>query len=376
MSVTGSTSEAERNKRKGRGCLGVFFGIFLLIGLGATGAMLLPIADILQARSWRETSCTILSSEVETHRGSKGSKTYSVAVSYEYLVDDQRYVSTRYKFVSGSTSGYDGKAEIVERLQPGTKTVCYVSRKNPAEAVIERGFTADIFLAFIPMIFAVIGGGGIYGVFFYKAKPRPVRPNAGLPAAAIAGAKAGPAALKPASSPAGRLGCVLIFALIWNGVVFLIPFVLVGVALIVLSLYCFLALFNPRPTIRVSSSSAALGELVELEWEMSGNVQRIRSFTIVFEGREEATYRRGTSTSTDKSVFDTIELAKITDPRDMRRGKVKVVIPMDTMHTFRSKNNKFLWQFKVSGDIPRWPDVDESFEFEVLPFRVRKENPS
>jgi len=398
MSVTGSTSEAERSRRKGRGCLGVFFGIFLLIGLGGTGAMLLPIVDILQARSWRETSCTILSSEVEAHSGSKGSKTYSVGVSYEYFVDDQRYVSPRYKFVSSSTSGYDGKAEIVERLKPGTKTVCYVSRKNPAEAVLERGLTSDLFLGFIPMIFAVIGGGGIYGVFFYKGKPRPVRPNAGLPAGAIAGAKAGPAALKPASSPAGRLGCVLLFALIWNGVVsifvvdvvsgwikgngdgcstvFMIPFVLVGAALIVLSLYCFLALFNPRPTIRVSSSSAALGELVELEWEMSGNVQRIRSFTIVFEGREEATYRRGTSTSTDKSVFETIELAKITDPRDMRRGKVKVVIPMDTMHTFKSKNNKLLWQFKVSGDIPRWPDVDESFEFEVLPFRVRKENPS
>ena len=388
MSVTGSTSEAERNKLKGRGCLGLFFAVFLLIGLGATAALLWPIFDILQARSWRETSCTILSSEVESHSGSKGSKTYSIAVSYEYFVDDQRYVSTRYKFMSGSTSGYNGKAEIVSRLSPGTKTVCYVSRKNPAEAVLERGFTSDLFFGFIPMIFAAIGGGGMYFVFFHKGKPRPVRPNAGLPAAAIAGAQAGPAALKPASSPAGRLGCVICLALFWNGIVsvflfsgkqdgcstlFMIPFVLVGAALVVGVIYCFLALFNPRPMIRVSSASAALGELIELEWEMTGNVHRIRSFTVVFEGREEATYRRGTSTSTDKSVFETIELAKITDPRDMRRGKVKVVIPMDTMHTFRAKNNKFLWRFQVKGDIPRWPDVDENFDFEVLPFRVRKE---
>jgi len=195
-----------------------------------------------------------------------------------------------------------------------------------------------------------------------------------------------------------KLGCSILFALFWNGIlsffvvdvvsgwskgsgdgcstVFMIPFVLVGLALFVLVLYCFLALFNPRPTITVSASSAALGELIELEWEMTGTVERIRSFTVVFEGREEATYRRGTSTSTDKSVFESIELAKITDPRDMRRGKVKVVIPMDTMHTFKSSNNKFLWQFKVQGDIPRWPDVDESFEFEVLPFRIRKENAS
>ena len=396
MSVTGS--EAERTKKKGRGILGCFFTVFLLIGLAFSAVFLWPIVEILQARSWRETPCTILTSEVESHRGSKGSSTYSVAVSYEYFVEDQRYVSTRYKFMSGSSSGYDGKAEIVSRLAPGTKTVCYVSRRDPAEAVIERGFTGDIFFGFIPLIFAAIGGGGLYGVFIYKGKPKPVRPNAGLPAAAVAGATPGRTTLKASTSPGARLGCSILIALFWNGIlsifvveavsgwskgsgdgcstVFMIPFVLVGLALIVFVLYCFLALFNPRPTISVSASAAALGEMVELEWEMSGNVRRIRSFTVLFEGREEATYRRGTRTSTDKSVFESIELAKVTDPQSMTRGKVKVVIPMDTMHTFKSSNNKFLWHFLVKGDIPRWPDVDESYEFQVLPFRVRKENPS
>ena len=76
----------------------------------------------------------------------------------------------------------------------------------------------------------------------------------------------------------------------------------------------------------MSSSSAALGESVEVEWEMSGSVDRIRSFTISFEGREEATYRRGTTTSTDKSVFTRIELLKLTRSKEMRRGKVKVAI--------------------------------------------------
>jgi hypothetical protein len=395
MSVTGSTSE--RNQKKGKGCLGCFFGIFLLIGLGATGAMLWPIVGIFRAKEWRETPCTILASEVQTHR-SKGSLIYSVELSYEYFVEDQRYVSTRYKFMTSSSSGYDSKAEIVQRLAPGTKTVCYVDKRNPAEAVIERGFTSDIFLAFIPMIFAVIGGGGIYGVFFYKGKPKTVRPNAGMPAAAVTGPTPGRTTLKASTSPGVRLGCSIIFALFWNGIlsffvadvisgwsngkgdgcstVFMIPFVLIGVGLFVLVLYCFLAMFNPRPTVTVSASSAALGEMVELEWEMSGNVDRIKVFTVLFEGREEATYRRGTTTSTDKSVFETIELAKITEPRDMRRGKVKVVIPMDTMHTFKSGNNKILWHFQVKGDIPKWPDVDESYDFEVLPFAVRKENAS
>jgi hypothetical protein len=392
MSFTGSTSDAERGKKKASWFLGCFFTVFFLMSLGFTAVFLRPVVKIVQARDWNETPCTILSSQVETHKGSKGT-TYSVGVSYEYFVHDQRYVSTRYKFMSGSSSGYDGKAQIVQGLRPGTKTVCYVNRRDPAEAVIERGFTADLMFGFIPLVFAVIGAGGLYGIFIYKGKGRALRPKAGLPAAAVSGVRTGPAVLKPASSPATRFGCLLVFALAWNGflsiflmdivsgwkigkgegcaTVFMIPFVLIGVVLILLSIYGFLALFNPRPTIRVSSSAVALGETVEVEWEMTGNLDRFRGFTIAFEGREEATYRRGTSSSTDKSVFMTLELVTLTRAKEMRRGKAKVAIPTDTMHTFRSANNKIVWRFQVKGDIPWWPDVDESFDFEVLPHRPR-----
>ena len=140
MSVTGSTSEAEKQKRKGRRMLGCFFTVFLLMGLAFTVVFLWPIVEILQARNWRETSCTILSSEVQTHRGSKGSPTYSVAVSYEYFVEDDRYVSTRYKFMGGSSSGYDGKAEIVQRLAHRYRRVLSARRdfQNGFEFVLRR----------------------------------------------------------------------------------------------------------------------------------------------------------------------------------------------------------------------------------------------
>jgi hypothetical protein len=389
MSVTGSASEAARKSRQGKGCLGVFFAIFLLVGLGATFAMLSPIADIIDARNWRETPCTILKSEVGRHSASKGGSTYSVDITYEYMVDDQRHVSSRYKFVSGSSGGYDGKKAIVDRLSPGTQARCFVNKRNTDEAVIERGFTADIFFGFFPMIFAVIGAGGLYGVFIHKKKERAPDAIPGLPAS-IAGSK--PATLKSSASPAGRLGCAFGIALFWNGMVslflgntisgwtsghgdgcgtvFLIPFVLVGLGLIVLNFYYFLALFNPRPTLRVNGGAAALGDTVEVEWETTGNVDRVRAFTITLEGREEATYRRGTRTSTDKSTFATISIVDSTRGKDMRRGKAKVALPADTMHTFKSANNKILWSFKVKGDIPMWPDVGEEFSFEVLPQRL------
>jgi hypothetical protein len=391
MSVTGSGSESAKNARKGRFALGCFFTVFLIIGLLATLFLfVIPVVQILGARNWRATPCVILTSEVRTHSGSKGSKTYSVDVTYEYSVEEQRYVSSRYQFMPGSSSGYDGKKAVVDRLPPGTAATCYVNKRNPSEAVLERGFTGDLFIGLIPMIFALIGGGGLLGVFVFKGAVVRRKPRDAAPPSAIA-AKGGGTRLKASASPFGRLGCATIVALVWNGIVsvfffevvsgwikgtpdgcmtlFIIPFLLVGLGLIVLVAYYVLALFNPRPVLRVTPGSAALGDSVEVEWETSGNVERVRAFSIVLEGREEATYRRGTTTSTDKSAFATIEVVRSSKGKDLRRGRVKVAIPADTMHSFKSPNNKFVWRFQVKGDIPRWPDVNEEFPFEVLPQR-------
>ncbi|HVR86994.1 MAG TPA: DUF3592 domain-containing protein, partial [Planctomycetota bacterium] len=123
---------------KGRRFLGCFFSVFLIFGLGLSAVFLYPLVQIVQATNWREVPCTILASHVQTHSGTKGGSTYSVEVSYEYVLDDQRHVGTRYKFMSGSSSGYSGKKAIVDQLKPGTQTVCYVSKRDPGDSVIER----------------------------------------------------------------------------------------------------------------------------------------------------------------------------------------------------------------------------------------------
>jgi hypothetical protein len=153
------------------------------------------------------------------------------------------------------------------------------------------------------------------------------------------------------------------------GTVFMIPFVLIGLGLFVWVGYSFLALFNPRPTMRLNGEPA-LGETVEVEWEIRGNPERMTRFSIVLEGREEATYRRGTSTTTEKSIFESVELVAITRGKDMRRGKVKATIPAGSMHSFKASNNKFIWHLRVTGEIPRWPDVSEEYEIDVKPQRA------
>ena len=81
--------------------------------------------------------------------------------------------------------------------------------------------------------------------------------------------------------------------------------------------------------------------------------------------REEATYRRGTSTSTDKSTFATIELASVTLWSDIRGGRVRLTMPTDSMHSFESPNNKIVWAIHVHGDIAMYPDVNDEFPLTV-----------
>jgi hypothetical protein len=382
------TSEAEKKARKGRGCAGGFFAVFMLIGLGASAFFAWPILGIVQARGWRETPCTILASAVKEHSDSDGS-TYSVELTYEYVVNDQTYTSSRYKFMSMSSSGYQGKKAIVDRLGPGTKTVCYVNRRNPSEAVIERGFTTDMLFGLIPLVFVAVGAGGLFGAFFFKGKPKSPHERGGA-LAARAPSKQEKGVLKSSTSPGARLGCAIGLATFWNGIisffvvdlfrdwssgrfegcaaVIMLPFVLVGLAAVAYVGYCLLALFNPRPTVRMHGEPA-LGETVEIEWEIRGNCDRMTRFAILLEGREEATYRRGTSTTTEKSIFESIELVALTRGKDMRRGRVKAAIPAGSMHTFKASNNKFLWHVHVKGEIPRWPDLGEEYELEVKPQR-------
>jgi hypothetical protein len=394
MAITPSS----KDQSKGKFFLGCFFTIFLLFGLGMSAIFLWPIVQVYQASNWRPTPCTILNSQVASHSGSKGSSTYSVEVRFRYVVDDKEYVGTRYKFMSGSSSGYDGKKEIVDRLSPGTQATCYVNRRDPADAVIERGLTGDIFFGCIPMVFALIGGGGLVGVSVFKGRKRPAGATPGLPEPKVAAPRAGATTLRAGSSRVGKLIFALIFSLFWNAIVsvflfqcvsgwssgngagcmtaFLVPFLLVGVGMIVLTVYFFLGLFNPSPALKLSSPTVALGDDLEIDWETTGNVDRVKSFSITLEGREEATYRRGTSTSTDKAVFARIELVTSGRGKDLRRGKVKLAIPADTMHTFKSRNNKILWVLQVKGDIPMWPDIGDEYPLEVLPQRATPGGPA
>jgi len=371
-----------------------FLGLFVVAGTAIGYFMSFrPLSRVYQARSWRAADCEVLSSRVV-----RSDDTSRPEIRYRYSVDDRPYTSDRYNFIPGSTSG-SMASDAVESHPAGTRFECYVDPADPSEAVINRDITPWYYFGLI--FFAGFAGiPMVVGAFVIRMRSttaaaqqvaagasfREIETGAG-PIGAAAGA--GPVVLQPTVSPFGKLIMATFICLFWNGIVglftffeirefssgsggwgmaiFLLLFQVIGVALLLWVPYQLLALANPRPTITLSRGTLPIGGSVPFEWQLTGAASRVTKLTLTLTGREEARYRRGTDTHTDKHEFHSEVIAEATDAMSIQRGGGSIRIPAGAMHTFNASNNKIIWTLTVKGDINRWPDVDESFDVTVSP---------
>lgn len=381
------------------GCMVLFFGIFAVVGAVATWFVgVKPAMELLAARSWEPVECRVLSSFVETHDSDDGGDTYSVEIHFEYRMRGRTYQSERYRFTDVSSSGRAGKERVVEAHPEGSVSTCWADPEAPEEAVFDRSFSFMYLIGFFPVAFLVVGAGGLWWVATgglssasgTSGAKRRRKGSSGVPASFQEMEGFGPQVLEPKAGPVAKVVGMLFVALFWNGIVsvflwqeienwrqygfslgcgtlFLLPFVVVGLLLIVGFFHALLALANPRPRLVIEGGPLAIGGTVTLVWEVTGRVERLRRFSLKLVGKEEARYRRGTDTHTDTETFCEQTLYETTEPMAMRRGSVTVAVPADTMHTFQAPNNKILWSLEVGADIPRWPDVADSYEVLVRP---------
>ncbi|MBA4387848.1 MAG: hypothetical protein C0404_07695 [Verrucomicrobia bacterium] len=375
---------AKASGNTGKWILIPFFGVFFLMGMAFLVAFFIrPMIRIAKARDWPAVPCTVVSSEVSSHSGK--STTYSVNILYSYEFGGRKRKSNSYDFLGGSSSGYDSKKAVVDTYPPGSTRVCYVNPADPTEAVLCRDLTATMWVGLIPLVFVLIGAGGMVYAVRLLVRGDPARSKtAELPRTID-----GMIPLKSSSSRIGRLFGVMFAAVFWNGIVsifvalavagwkkgagewgltiFLVPFVLVGLGFIVGVVYEFLALFNPKPELRVSRPEIRLGEELLLKWQTKGNVNRLRDFEVILEASEEARYRSGKSTSTAKQVFFKAVMFRTEEPRQALGGQIGVTISPDLMHSFDGGNNKIVWTLRICGAIDRWPDLKDEYEITVLP---------
>jgi hypothetical protein len=376
------------------GCLVFFFLLFALAGAaGSYFVLWRPLSRLLASRSWTETQCDVLSSRVEEVSSSDGS-TYRVDIRYTWSAGGSQHVGGRYDFMGGSSSGTAGKQKIVDRYPPGSRVTCWVDPDDPNEAVLSRGLSPVYLIGLLPLLFLGIGLGGM--VWTLRSGRGKTGTVPGVPAGEspfgvpLPPAGGGPAELKPATTPLGMFFGLVFVALFWNGIVsvfvwqmaagwkrgqpdgcltaFLVPFVLIGLGLIFAVGRQLLVLFNPRLSITLTPGAIAPGQTAFVQWRLGSGGRGVSRVLITFEGREEARYRRGTNTYTDRETFFTLPVVDCTQGYEISEGgSASFTLPAGVVPSFRSTHNKIVWTLKAQCELPRWPDTAEEYEVVVQP---------
>ncbi|WP_439621537.1 hypothetical protein [Gemmata sp.] len=213
------------------------------------------------------------------------------------------------------------------------------------------------------------------------AKPPTASRDAGdaLPTVTVAGTEPGAVLahrLKQVGVPWGcQFGCLVVAAVFWNGILssfvvnvirgwnrgglvrwgellFLSPFLAVGLVMIGAALYTGLAWFVSslvgRVAVELSGHPLAPGAAGRVHVAQAGLVPlgRVRVGLVC---TEEATYVAGTSNSTAKKE---VEKHPVADP-DATGGALPLTaeftVPRGAMHTFHAPNNKVTWTVRVTG---------------------------
>ena len=379
------SQRARQGKQLGRKIeLGVGLVFAAVGGSLSVFLLILPAARLLSATTWEERPATVKASMVRSWSTDDGIS-HSADVLYEYEIDGRRWISNRRTFFPMSSSGYLDTKAVVDLYSAGSETTCYVDADDPTRSVLDRSIRPVYLIGLFPLVFLLAGLGLTIHALRTRSASVPGSPGSADHTETYAAERV----LEPEAGPIAKIVGMLLVAVLWNGIVsiflwqavkavqsgspewflmiFLIPFVLVGLGLVIGFFYTILAAFNPRPSLIVTPATARLGTRLRVNWSFRGEVSRISHFKIVLEGHEKATYRRGTDTYTDRETFASIDLVDSSAEWEIRNGSAEVEIPEDTMHSFSSANNGVIWSLIVQGEIPRWPDVSETFEIEVRP---------
>ncbi len=376
----------------GRGVQIVFFLIFAGAGFAILFGFVLPkAAEWLDMRQWHETPATVIWSDVREVEGDDGTS-YKVDLFYRYEFAGREHRANRYDLLEGSSSDREDSREIARAHPAGSALTIHVDPENPWCAVVKREVGLWALLALFPLPFIAVGIGGLW--WMLKGRRRTF--SAELPGQGLRTPLRESAAAPRILRSRGKRGCAfagaLCVALFWNGIVsvfafqiidawrqgdaqwfiaiFLIPFLLVGLVLAALAVYCFFAIFAPVFDIELENADLFPGAVTRLHWRRGGGIGQPRNFILYLVGREEATYRRGTSTSTATSVFFEEVIFESTHPHDMRAGGAELRIPAGAVPSFKGEHNSIRWQLRIRADVPRMPDVGDDHDLTLrLPQR-------
>ncbi len=199
--------------------------------------------------------------------------------------------------------------------------------------------------------------------------------------------------LPVAVSPAWALAAIIGASLFWSGMVsifvaiainshlrgepewfltiFVIPFVLIGVALVWFAVRQLLITTGVGPTwVEISGHPLEPAGEYEVFLSQSGRLT-LKSFRVLLVCEEQATYQQGTNSRTETCpVFQEEVFAR--EDFEIQHGaplevEARLHVPPGAMHSFKSKHNEIRWKLIVKADVRGWPNYQREFPLLVYP---------
>ena len=258
-------------------------------------------------------------------------------------------------------------------------------------------------LILVPLIFMLVGAGGVYAGIRSWGKSAERLAAIGtsknllpFPLCSATPGKELAWNLSSRSPIAAGVGCLVIFALIWNGFIFnfafqiisrgnsgmslfmllfLIPFFIVGLGLPVFALRMGMSAKHSA-VLEADRELVCPGEHMRVQV----SIQRPASYknlSIWLVCQERITYSRGSSTYHDQFIVYETELHN-TGPMDVTVSRpyihsFDVIIPEDAISSFKSTHNEINWFIRVVGEVNRWPNFTNECFFRVASPQVIEE---
>ena len=414
----GAITQKNSNDTKNQRAIAIpFFSIFAIIGFLALFFLTKSSMTALSARDWVATPAKVIWSRVISS-SSDGSTTYRPEVFFSYQYQGVKHRSNTYKIGKSSSSGRASKQKVVTRYPRGKRVTCYVNPEKPYQAIIEQKIGLNWLWLLFPLPFIAIGVGGLIAALRGKLdgkvsitgnRANLIRKNNNkVTKSTLIGTSTNSTTTAISQeevilSPGKKrlywfLGSIAIALFLnsvlyvflkravgsvqtgnpdWFFILILTPFILIDIGLILHIPYRFLAMFNPAPKITLPNGAIIIGEDSEINWETPSGAHKIKQFKILLVGKEQARYRRGTDTKTDRSIFYELDILSTTSTREISKGATQLRLPIEAtniMPSWEGEHNSIIWTLEVVGEIPLWPDATESYPVTVLPARIATPN--
>jgi len=147
----------------------IFFLIFFAMGLVFVVLLLGHAYSVVESYGWPQRPVTITQSDFKTN-GPDDENPYTFEVAYTYQVNGRTYRGDRYAMDFSGTDNFRDIQQAMLRFPVGAKVDAYVNPDNPSQAVLEHRTPWLAFFVVLPLVFVLIGGGGLYFTWFGKDK--------------------------------------------------------------------------------------------------------------------------------------------------------------------------------------------------------------